>query len=76
LPALTATEAVQLLTVTTGENWKIFTELIMDVSHLSKGLRKNVPESLIADRYLLISYVSEGQQTQSKSLTRFPLEQQ
>lgn len=59
-----------------GENWKIFTELIMDVSHLCKGLGQNVPESLIADRYLLISYVSEGQQTQPKSLARFPLEQQ
>lgn len=48
----------------------------MDVSHLCKGLRQNVPESIIADRYLLISYVSEGQQTQPKSLARFPLEQQ
>lgn len=35
-----ATEAVQFLAVTMGEIWKIFPELVMDVAHLCKGIRK------------------------------------
>lgn len=35
-----ATKAVQFLAVTMGEIWKIFLELVMDVAHLCKGIRK------------------------------------
>lgn len=62
-----ATEVVQLVAVAMGGIWEVFPELEMGAAHLCKGrAQRSVSKCLIADRYLLINCVYEGQQIQPK----------